>query len=70
MNFLSMLIFTLMAVVAAKSRYSTANLMKQLAGEVGPIQLSKCDRLRYKLMFKHRNHPKLVRQIYNLDLQC
>ena len=58
-----------MAVVSARSQFS-ANAFMQLANEVGTDRLSKCDRLRYKLMLKHKNQPKLVRRIYNLNLQC
>lgn len=76
MNFFSMLIAILTTVVSAHFHYYGHIL--RVAGDIpgnrghvfGSNQITKCDKLRYKLMMRNRNRPDLVRQIYHLNLEC
>ena len=77
MNFFSMLFVVLIAVATA-NRHSYNAHIKRITGVnpghgghiFGSKQISKCDKLRYKMMLKNRHRPDLVRQIYNLNLKC
>ena len=77
MNFFSMLFAVLITAVFA-NRHSYHAHIQRITGVIpghgghvfGTKQISKCDKLRYKMMLKNRHRPDLVRQIYNLNLEC
>ena len=79
MNFLSMLFAFLITDVTANLHLYNAHIKRITRMNPGhggkifgskQISLSKCDKLRYKMMLKNRHRPDLVRQIYNLNLKC
>lgn len=77
MNLFSMIFAVLVTAVTANWHMYNAHI-KRITGATpghgglvfGSKQISKCDKLRYKMILKNRHRPDLVRQIYNLNLKC
>ena len=76
MNFFPIIIIIFTTAVSANFQFYSH--IVRIAGEIpghgghvfGSNQISKCDKLRYKLMMKNRHRPDVVRRIYNLELDC